>query len=227
MVCNANLIRFASQTCLIFKTFNFMETNKLDSDSFDEIKSLQVIKEMIQVSRKEIKSDGILLILWGWLNFLQGINEFTLQSVVHTHTISQFASYLRLFFFLAGILFTMYYIYKKRQKVTTYIGVSLRYVWISLIFGCVLINLIQYNSMSQINFGLQHPIFMVLVAFAIVVTGSILRYKIIIVGGCIFGFLAYISSFFPLQIQLLIEAISWFIAFIIPGHYLYSQRKKI
>ena len=67
---------------------------------------------------------------------------------------------------------------------------------------------------------------MVFIAFAIVVTGGILRYKLIIAGGIVFGLLAYVCSYLPLQEQLLVEAIAWIIAFIIPGHVLYSKRKR-
>ena len=109
---------------------------------------------------------------------------------------------------------------------TTYIGVSLRYVWVSLFLSMVLVNLIQFNVLHKINFELQHPIFMVFIAFAIVVTGGILRFKLIIAGGIVFGLMAYVCSYFPLQEQLLIEAIAWIIALIIPGHILYSKRNK-
>jgi hypothetical protein len=90
----------------------------------------------------------------------------------------------------------------------------------------VLINLIQGNVLHKIVFELQHPIFMVLIAIAIVVTGGILRYKMIIAGGIIFGLLAFASSYLPLTQQMLLEAIAWVIAFIIPGHILYAKRNR-
>ena len=43
-----------------------METIQPYSDSFDESQSILVIKEMIQVSQKKLKNDGILLIIWGY-----------------------------------------------------------------------------------------------------------------------------------------------------------------
>jgi hypothetical protein len=97
---------------------------------------------------------------------------------------------------------------------------------VSLFFGMVLINLIQFNVLHKIIFELQHPIFMVLIAIAIVVTGGILRYKMIIAGGIIFGLLAFASSYLPLNQKLLLEAIAWVIAFIIPGHILYAKRNS-
>jgi branched-subunit amino acid ABC-type transport system permease component len=90
----------------------------------------------------------------------------------------------------------------------------------------VLINLIQFNVLNKIYFELQHPIFMVIIAFAIVVTGGILRYKMIIIGGIVYGLLAYISSYVELPAQLLIDAIAWMIAITFPGHLLYAKRNS-
>ena len=82
------------------------------------------------------------------------------------------------------------------RRFNTYIGISLRYVWGSVLFCMVLINLILFNLLHKAIFELQHPIFMVIFAFATIVTGSILRNKLIILGGIVFGLLAYFSFFF-------------------------------
>ncbi len=202
-----------------------MDTIKTNSDTFDETQSLQVIKEMIQVSQSKLKNDGILFIIWGWISFTTYFFCNYLPSIlVTTNQIMQIVRFFRVALPIFGIAFTLYYIFKQRKKVTTYIGISLRYVWGSLFFSMVLINLIQFNVLQEISFELQHPIFMVLIAFATVITGGVLRYRLIIAGGVIFGILAYISSYFALQEQLLIEAIAWIIAFVIPGHLLYSKR---
>jgi len=90
----------------------------------------------------------------------------------------------------------------------------------------VLVNLIQRNVMHQINFELQHPLFMVLTAFAITITGVILRYRLLIVGGTVFGLLALAASYLELPEQLLVESLAWLIAFIIPGHLLHVKKIK-
>jgi membrane-associated HD superfamily phosphohydrolase len=193
----------------------------------DEEQSLRTIREMIQVSRNKLKNDGILFIVWGWiflinylfLNYLPG--KFLLS-----HKMMDLVHSLRVILPVSGLIFTLYYILKQRKKVQTYIGISLRYVWISLFASMVLVNLIQMNVLHRVNFELQHPIFMVLIAFAVTVTGGILRYRLIIAGGIIFGLLALAASYFELQTQLLLEAIAWIIAFIIPGHLLYAKRNK-
>jgi len=200
-----------------------METDH--DKTFDEVQSLQVIKEMITTSQQKLKNDGILFILWGWTAFINYLSGYLLSTTTMTFRSQNIFRYTSRGLAVFAIVFTIYYIIRQRKKVQTYIGISLRYVWISLFLSMVLVNLIQFNILNQINFELQHPIFMVLIAFAIVVTGGILRYKLLIGGGIVFGILAYVSSYFRIEQQQLIEAIAWFIAFIIPGHIMHSKRK--
>lgn len=53
----------------------------------------------------------------------------------------------------------------------------------------------------------------------------ILRYKLIIAGGAVFGILAFVASLLELTGQMLLHAIAWLIAILIPGHILYFKSK--
>ncbi|MBN2481792.1 MAG: hypothetical protein JXB19_08635 [Bacteroidales bacterium] len=203
-----------------------MESRKSVTDSFNEEQSIQVIREMISVSQKRLKNDGILFIIWGWLFFAGYLFDYLSSKIVMTYQIRKFANTAGIVLAIAAMLYTGYYIYIQKRKVFTYIGVSLRYVWISLFFSLVLVNLIQANVVHEINFNLQHPIFMVFIAFATVITGGILRYRLLIAGGIAFALLAYASSYLPLHEQLLLEAVAWGVAFVIPGHIMHHNRKK-
>lgn len=203
-----------------------MQSHQPEEESFDENQSIQVIKEMIRISQKKLKNDGILFIVWGWVMFLGYLLMYFNHQMVMTYSMRLVTRWTGNLLLLAGFIFTAYYILKQRKRVQTYIGISLRYVWISMIFCMMLINMIQYNVMHQINFELQLPIFMALAAFAIVATGGILRYRLLSLGGILFGLLAYLSSYLTLPYQILTEAFAWLIAFIIPGHVMYSNRKK-
>ena len=204
-----------------------MDTNEEFSDSMTETQTLLVIKEMIQVSRNKLKKDAILFIIWGWILF---VNYFFLNYLTSVpeiaNQIMRIVRPLRVILPILGILYSINYILKQRKKVQTYIDISLRYVWFSLFLCLSLVNMIQFNVLKSINFELQHPIFMVFIAFAVTVTGGILRYRFIIIGGIAFAVLAYTASYFKLQEQLLIESIAWVIAFIIPGHIMYTNREK-
>lgn len=202
-----------------------MKTKRSDPEFFDEEQSIRVIREMISVSQHRLKSDGILFIIWGWLFFAGYLFEYLSPKFVITYRTSQIIDIAGYILAVAALLYSVYYVFFLKKSAKTYISVSLRYVWISLFISLVMINLIQANVMHEINFNLQHPIFMVIIAFAIVVTGGILRYRLLIGGGIIFALLAYLCSYIPLREQLLLEAVAWAVAFVIPGHIMYANRK--
>ena len=203
-----------------------MKTEELKPDIIDESQSLALIREMIEVSRIKLRQDGILFVIWGWVLFYVSFSGYLTRILIMTYQMNKTLSRLGYVVAAAAVLFTIYYLIKQRKKVQTYIGVSLRYVWISLFLSTVLVNLIQMNVLHSINFQLQHPLFMVLMAFAVTVTGGILRQRLIIIGGVVFGALALTASYLGLQEQLLLEAVAWVIAFIVPGHILFAKRYK-
>lgn len=203
-----------------------MEPIISNSEPFEEVQSLKVIQEMIQVSQKKLRNDGMLLIVWGYAASLPALIKYFKEILFLPNLVMFFLKFVDPVLPLLALAYTIYYIINERKKVTTYIGDSLRYVWISL-FGCmVLTNLILYNVTHEVNFTLQHPLFMVLTAFAILVTGVILRYKLIIAGGILFGILAYFASFLELHDQMILDGIGWFLALAIPGHFMYYKRNQ-
>ena len=202
-----------------------MKTTNTNDELLDEAQSLQVIKEMIEVSRNNLKNDGILFIVWGWTLLYSSLIGFIKRDVLLLHRTQKILSIAGVILGIFAVVFSIYYIVKHRRKMQTYIGISLRYVWFSLVVSLMLVNVILANVLHTINFELQHPVFMVLFAFAITVTGGILRYRLIIAGGILFAVIALAVSWFDLKYQLLLEAFAWLVAFIIPGHILYSKRK--
>lgn len=203
-----------------------MDTSNRKPDEINEIQSLEIIREMIRVSKNKINQDGILFIVWGWTLFFISISAYIHREMPISFRIEKILHFLGIALPLAALAYSIFYVAKQRKKVQTYVGISLRYVWGALFISLVLVNLILFNVMHEINFELQHPVFMVLMAFAVVVTGGILRYKLIIIGGIIFGILALAASYLELPEQLLVESAAWIIAFIVPGHFLYAKRER-
>jgi hypothetical protein len=203
-----------------------MKATNSTPEIFDEAQSIKVIQEMIHVAQNKMRNDAILLIVWGYAASLPAPIKYFKEILFLPNRVMFLLKFVDPVLPLLALAFTIYYIINEQKKVTTYIGTSLRYVWISL-FGCmVLTNLILHNVTHEVNFTLQHPLFMVLTAFAILVTGVILRYKLIIIGGLVFGILAYFASFLSLHDQMLLDGIGWFLALAIPGHLLYFKRDK-
>ncbi len=203
-----------------------METQETGIENFDERESLRVITEMIAVSRKKLRHDGILFIVWGWALFYSSFSGYLKEEILFSNLQYRLFHYMEYFLMIFVFGFTLWYLFRKDRKTSTYIGLSLRWVWFSAFFCMVLINLIQANVVHKINFELQHPIFMVVIAFAVVVSGVILRYGFMIGMGILFGLLAYAGSFFELHTQMLAESVAWFFGFILPGHILFARKTK-
>jgi hypothetical protein len=210
----------------LFYISNLTEMENQENESFDQSKSLQVIMEMIEISRNKLRNDGVLFIIWGWVLFYSAMSRYLIYRILFSNMQISMFKRAEIVFGLAALAYTLYYLVRQGKKVQTYIGISLRWIWFSLVGSMVLINLIQGNILHKIIFELQHPVFMVVTAFAVVASGVLLRYRLMIIMGICFGLLAYLSSFFDLHTQLLIEAIAWFLAFCLPGHILYALKTK-
>ncbi|MBN1116161.1 MAG: hypothetical protein JXA77_03085 [Bacteroidales bacterium] len=203
-----------------------METHKQNTNSFSEESSLNVILSMIDTTKRKLYDNGLLIILWGWMMSISYSWSFASRKFAIPLSMRQTFKSISIAISAAVLIYTLYVIFFSRKKVKTYISTSLKYIWFSVVACMVLINLIQFNVLHEIIFELQHPIFMVLVGFAIVATGGILRYNLLIIGGIVFGLLAFLSSYLPLAEQLLVESIAWIVSFAIPGHIFYSKREK-
>lgn len=196
-------------------------------DNHDNQKeTFELVRNMIAVSKAQMNQDGILLIVWGWvlfvtnfiLNYLPGVMKVSNKTIWTIEPLTKI---------LPGIAaaYTLYYLFKK-SKVRTFIGTTIKHIWIGLIIVYVLANLIISNVLGQVSFQLQHPLFMLVTGFAIAITGSIIRTQMLVFGGFVFALLALLASYFDLQTQLLIKSIGWLVAFIIPGHILFASRNK-
>ena len=170
--------------------------------------------------------ESILFIIWGWILFYDYFRFYLVKKMSFSYDFNRILEYSSVILVIAGILFTGYYLYNKREILKTEKGKSLLTVWISLLTGMVMINLIQMNVVHQIVFELQHAVYMLITAFAIVMTGRIIRNPLTLIGGVVFAILAFTASYLNLREQLLLEAIGWMVSFVIPGHILFHKINK-
>jgi len=171
-----------------------------------------------QIKKYLLRKNGILFIVWGWVGFAGYLIEYSVDSLQFSFQLEQLKHVLSIGLPVLGFSFTALYVYWLYKVEFAADYRLLIIVWLVVIVAQVLTNLILFNILHKIIFQLQHPIFMLLVAAGILITGYILKYKLVISGGIFFGGLAYLCSYFELHEQILIESIAWLIAFVIPGH---------
>lgn len=179
---------------------------------------------MIGFFKNIMKKQGTLFILWGCLLLIISLIRYIEMRVVYTFFAEDIMNLFKIILPVIVITFTGYYLIEiRKDKRGRSKRKALYFLWISLIGCMVLINLIQYNVLHQINFKLQHPLFMAVTAITIIMTGVILKFFYFSLGGVFFGILALVASYFELPEQLLVESLAWFIAFVIPGFILNNK----
>ena len=194
---------------------------------FTELDSLRVMGQMLRLARTGLYRNAIIFIVWGWTQFaVLFFCNYLVTFFVYPEWVRSVVHFLRIALPLSALGFTLYYLFRIRRMVKTHFDFALLFVWIFLIVSMVMMNLIQFNVLQSINFRLQHALFMVLISYAILVTGVILRARLLIAGGLFFALMAYLSSFFALETQIAIESVAWLISFAVPGHVMHAKYRK-
>jgi len=142
-----------------------MDTKQTKPESINEEISLKVNQEKLKASQIKLNNYGILIIVWGYAMSISCLCNYLNEVLFlpnRAHGILKFANPLLP---IIALGFTIFYIIRQKNKVTTDIGLSLRYIWIAFFISLMLTNLIIFNVLHEVNFTLQHPIFMVITAF--------------------------------------------------------------
>lgn len=203
-----------------------METASTSELNFDEKQSLKIMRSAIASSKNVLMDDGLLLLLWGAAFSISNFWNYYESAVLIPWWMRNLMEILQIGMGIAIVAFTIYYIFFRKRKATTIAAISTRYVWIGVILAHNIVVIITKSILSEINFVLLHPLQMVLIGFALFVTGGIYRYYILLAAGVVMWIAAAMCANYELNIQFLIRSIAEVLCFIIPGALMYSTRKN-
>ena len=176
--------------------------------------SLSMISDMISLAKKSIVDKGFHYLLWGWLVFAASIADFImLQMGIAQHYYGWF------FMPLIGMPFAFWYNNKHYSKSRSHLGTIITYLWLGFLVSGVLVFIMGMTKNPE-NI-LQN--FLLILGFALFVSGSIIRFRPVYLGGVVYWLAALACVFAPYHYQLLINALAALLGSIIPG---YLLRKK-
>jgi len=204
-----------------------MESTIENKAEFSEIQSIETIKVAILTSKRRLMDDGILLLIWG---LVMSVSNFWNYYESANLTVWWMRNLMTVFQWIMGIgviSITVYYIFFRKNKVTTLTAISTRYVWIGVILAHNMTIMITKSVLNEVNFTLLHPLQMVLIGFALFVTGGIYRFWVLVISGIIMWIAAAVSANFELNMQFLIRSVAEFICFVIPGYLMLQSKKNI
>lgn len=182
--------------------------------------SLRLITSMIESTKSSISDKSHFFLIWGYATFIGSITQFYLLAVLHSTyhplawLITPFALALHVIFIFKD---------KKRATVRTFISEATGYVW--FIIMCAY--LIFFFVFSKIGWQFCFPFYIMLYGIGTYITGKLLKFKPLFVGGIICLLLAGLTPYLKYELQILLSAFSILISYIIPGHLLRSQYRRV
>ena len=193
----------------------------MQQENFSPEQSLQLIQNMISKARQSMLDNSIYFLVWGWLTFFASTGQFILK-----HLLNYEKHYLVWSVVIIGIVFSLYQGRKeeKSSRVKTYVDESMGHLWLGLGISFFILALI----LTMIGWGnVAFPFFIMLYGLGTFVSGSIIRFKPLIIGGILAWVLAIGSTFVSYDYQMLFGATAILISYIIPAYMLRSRNKTV
>ncbi|HEY1038210.1 MAG TPA: hypothetical protein VGF30_02345 [Bacteroidia bacterium] len=181
--------------------------------------SMLIIEAMINTAKNKLADDGFLLIFWGWLVFVSALVNYVLFSMNIVWGFLVWPILMPL-----GGIFTWIYTAQqnKKEQVKTYVGKYLGYLWtgFGIAMGLAVLSLGVYGIKSS------YFCLMLLYGFVTFVSGGLLEFKALRIGGILSFVIAAGSVFAPEKEQLLFLSASILCSYIVPGHLLRNKFKS-
>lgn len=187
----------------------------MEERSIDPNESLEIIQNMINKTQRRYSDDSFYYIMWGWLVFVAAVAHFCLMQL----NIEQ-APVVWMLMPLGGIITGIYSAKQsKKEKIKTYVDTYMNYLWIAL--GIAMLILLSMGfKLGMLN---VYPILLLIYGIGTFVSGGLMSFKPLVIGGVICFMLSAAAFFVSFQIQLLFIAGAMLSSYIIPGHILKAK----
>ena len=187
-----------------------------DKQITQNTESIEIIMKMINQAKVNVKDSAFHFLLWGWLIMALSLSHFVLAVYTdYEHPYIVWAGTI-----LGAITSFVYgFIKGKDAKTRTYADSVYVWIWIGFLisftitFVFVMGNATLISSMSLVFAG-----------FATFLSGHVLKYRPLIVGGILFWFFAIACFYLNNQYSLLVTAVAVLVGYLIPG---YQLRNKV
>lgn len=193
----------------------------MDHDNkFSAAESLALIEGMINKAKNNFSDDSLLYLLWGWVVFFCSITHFVLLKLALVKTPE-------MVWMLTWAAVAIQIIYLKRQKkierVKTYADEIISFLWLSFGISMFIITFIFARLNAWVA---MFPVCLLLYGFPTFLTGIIMKFSPLKIGGIVCWILSVASTFMQPVYGLLLLATSMLVAWIIPGYLLKARFKK-
>lgn len=181
--------------------------------------SLRVIQNMIEDSKERFRDNGYIYLFWGWLIIVCALAQFVLLQLEYYEI--HFYPY---FLTIPAAIYTWFYEARRHRKKSkpTFLSKFFAALWTVIGFNIFL---------TGFGFGYAFhispiPFIMILISIAIILSGTMVKFRPLIIGGIICNGLVIVSLFTPTVYYPVIVALALIAAYLIPGYILRNKYKK-
>lgn len=188
----------------------------MEDKNINEQESLAIIQSMMNKTKEQLFDNSNLFLLWGFAAFICSITQYILLKVQVQDSEAVW---------IAMPIIAVIHIFivmkqRKQIKIQTYNGNAINSLWMAIGFAFICI---AFIASAKINIL---PFIILLYAIGTFVTGKIIDFKPLVIGGLVCFVLAIVISFIKDESQLLIMATAILISYIIPGFLLKRDFKN-
>ena len=187
--------------------------------SNDYKEKLDVIYSMIENSKIRIRENAFFYLLWGWLVLFASLSHFIMMKY------GIFYSFLAwpVIMTAGGVISAVAGVRMgKRAGYRTHIDTAVIYLWYGFFFALLVI--LAFAIGGKIQWEITNALIIVMYGLGTFVSGGILKFKPLIIGGISCWIIALGAFFVPGHYMLLLVALSIIISYLVPGYLLRRAR---
>lgn len=188
---------------------------KQDSGDLTARESLDLITAMIREAKGNVRRNNFFFLLWGWVVALANVGMYTLDRMDYQHP---YAVWL---ITIPAWIFTIYKIFSSRkvERTSTHFDRISGWLWMS--YGITIFSLVFFGY--KIDFQIN-PVILIVSAIPTIVSGVILNFRPLIIGGMTFWFTGIICFLVPGETQPLVGALAIVCGYLVPGYMLRARK---
>jgi hypothetical protein len=167
---------------------------------------------MINRTKTNISQGSFHLLFWGWLITICSLSEYLLYNFTEFEQ-----PYWVWYFVIPGVLVSLIYgfIKGRSQKVYTYADRLYMWVWIGFMVAAIILFVFLSSNLGSVG-----PYILLLAGYPTFISGVIIKFRPLLIGGVCFWALSVIAHFAGPSIAPLAVPVAMVAGYLIPGYLL-------
>ena len=187
---------------------------KTESENFSPQESLDLITSMINRAKGNVQKNSFYFLLWGWTIMVCNLGIYIMIRFLEMHD----PFWIWLLTVPAALVSGLYGRKQEQSRTTSHLDNINKWLWIGFGVICFTIVIFGFKINYQIN-----PVIICMSAVPTFVSGIMLKFKPLIIGGLLFWISGIILFMLPMEEQFLAAALAIASGYLVPGYLLKAK----